>query len=272
MKQKKSNFKLILVVVSGAVLLSSFFLLKGRNARQTGPSENSLVMVAKDALPEGSALDASKYEWKEASVGQITPDTVTKAQKDIIRDVDGAVVKGQIHKGDVIKISSLIKTGGKSALSTVIHQGKRAVPVPFSKIANPPALIAPGDVLDIILPKKSKDEGNADGFVGQTILKGLRVLAVDTALQKSEVDPNVNGAKNSTRTMTLEVSAEQAEDLGASIRDGQIIVSVQSIFTKDEDNTVTKKTEEKKVEIQEPANRTIKVTRGSETKDVTVKN
>ena len=97
-------------------------------------------------------------------------------------------------------------------------------------------------------------------------------MAVDTALQKSEVEVNVNGAKNATRTMTLEVSSDQAEDLGASIRDGQIIVSVQSIFTKEEDNTVTKKNQEAKVESQEPTNRTIKVTRGTETKDVTVKN
>lgn len=270
--KKKSNFKLVLVAVSGAVLVSSFFLLKNRNPRQTELSESSIIMTAKDRMPEGSSVDKTNIEWKEATAGQITPDTITKAQKDVIHDVEGAVVKSPIEKGGLIKLNNLIKTGGKSALSTVIKQGMRAVPVPFAKIANPPALISPGDVVDIILPKKSKEKGSDDSYIGQTILKGLRVLAVDTALQKSEVETNVGGAKNATRTMTLEVSADQAEALGASIRDGQIILSVQSIFTKEEDNTVKKTSAEVKTEIHEPANRTIKITRGTETKDITVRN
>lgn len=271
MKQKKSNFKLILVLVSGAVLISSFFLLKGRNTHSSIPADSVMIMIARDKLNEGATLTVSATEWKEAGAGQITPDTITKAQKELVHDIEGAVVRIPIEKGEVIKLSQIIKTGGKSALSTIIQQGKRAVPVPFSKIANPPALISPGDVLDIILPKKIKEQGNSGGYVGQTILKGLRVLAVDTALQKSEVEANVSGAKNTNRSVTLEVNAEQAEDLGASIRDGQIIVSMHSIFNQGEDNTVPKMKANQPV-VTELPNKVIKVTRGDKTTDVTVKN
>ncbi len=271
MKQKKSNFKLMLVLVSGAVLISSFFLLKSRNASSSVPADNVMIMTARVKMDEGTMLHLSAIEWKEAGQGQITPDTITKAQKNVIHDLEDAVVKIPIEKGEVIKLSHIIKTGGKSALSTIIQQGKRAVPVPFSKIANPPALISPGDVVDIILPKKTKEQGNSGGFVGQTILKGLRVLAVDTALQVADTEANVSGAKNTNRSITLEVDAEQAEDLGASIRDGQIIVSMHSIFNQGEDNSVIK-TKEIQPVSSESANRVIKVTRGTESKDVTVKN
>lgn len=271
MRQKKSNFKLILVAVSGAVLISSFFLLKARNARQAEIPDTSMVMIAKVELGGGSTLDETKYDWKEASSGQINDQTVTKNRKDIINDIEGAIVKDEIEQGGLIKLNNLIKVGGKSALSTVIRKGMRAVPVPFSKLENPPTLIAPGDVVDIILPRQSQDADTPDKtYIGQTILKGIRVLAVDSALQKSDVDGNITGAKNTNRTMTLEVTAEQAEDLGASIRDGRIILSVRSIFSKAGDNDMPKKTQKTGSGANE--NFIIKVIRGTESKDVTIDN
>lgn len=270
MKQRKSNVKLILVAVSGAVLISSFFLLKGRNSKQTTPPDSAMIMVAKIDMNSGETLDDQKYEWKEATTGQITNDTVTKNQKELLHELEGAVVKGDIEKGNVIKVSGLIKTGGKSALSTIIRKGKRAVAVPFNKMENPPALIAPGDIVDIILPKKVKDSNPGDAsYVAQTILRGLRVLAVDSALQKSEVDANLAGAKNTNRIMTLEVSAEQAEELGASIRDGELIVSVQSVFSKEDENTIPKKNEKEVIKV-EPDHHVVKVIRGNETKEITI--
>jgi pilus assembly protein CpaB len=270
MKQKKSNLKLMLVVISGTVLVSSFFLLKGRNARHPTPPDNRMIMVANDNMSEGYVLQPSKIEWQEAPQGEIAKDAITKAQKDVIHDVEGAIVKASLRRGDMIKVSDLITTGNKSALSAVIHAGMRAVPVPFNKIANAPALISPGDVVDIILPKKMKEKGGDGSYIGQTILSGLRVLAVDKALQTSDVVNDSKGSQNASRTVTLEVNAEQAEDLGASIRDGQIILSMQSIFTQKGD-TVKKKTTETKEEAP-IVNKTVRVIRGAKSEEVMAKN
>ena len=144
----------------------------------------------------------------------------------------------------------------------------RAVSVPFNKIVNAPALILPGDVIDVVIPKKELSAGHTDDLVGQTIIRGVRVLAVDNIIQKMNDGKDLS----SPRTITLEVTSDQAEDLAASIPEGRIVISMRSVFAgQDVYSDGYPKSDELPVSRGDKPSRTIALFRGSERSEVTVK-
>lgn len=259
--RSRAGVKFFFFLIFFVVVIVTYFLLVGFNIKQVTPPDDQMVLISPLDLPEGSVVSVPQMQWQAFPLEKIEPDMIKKNQHDIIRSIEGAIVRVHIMKDEPVKEVKVIKTGTKSALSAVIHQGMRAVPVPFSKISNAPPLISPGDVVDIIIPKRTPGSQAAEPtYVGQTILRNIRVLAVDTALQKNEV-ADVKGAAH---TLTLEVNALQAEDLGASLRDGLVVISVHSVFMGDDDHLVRKP---EQIEAAVEKKREIKVLRGTDVRN-----
>lgn len=256
--RQKLGTRVIFFLFIFIIILISYFIIVGLNVKPGTPPDERLVLTTPQELNLGAVLSIPQMHWKEYPEDKIEPDFIKKNQHEIIRSLEGAIIRVPIMKDSPVKEASLIKTNSKSALSAVIHEGMRAVPIPFGKISNAPPLISPGDIVDIIIPKREANSQAADPtYIGHTILQNIRVLAVDTALQKTEL-PEMKGVQ--PHTLTLEVNAAQAEDLGASLRDGQIIVSMHSIFTGADDTLIKKedepelKTEKKVIKVLRPEN------------------
>lgn len=263
MKQKKTFFLLGSLIASLIIVFSiSSWLSKPASVAPTGPKTEP-ILVASENLAEGAIILVSKMTWREWNIDNIDPDFIVKKNNERVNSIDGGVVRTPIFKGEPIRASKIIETHGKSAISAIIHEGMRAVTVPYSKLANAPSLIAPGDVVDVIIPKKT--QGSNEAYFGQTILAGIRVLAVNNELQKVGDDDKTN---SNAKTITLEVTAPQAEDLAGAIRDGQVVISMQSIFA-----GATKSIPVKPVTKVEPSpTKVITIMRGSEKKDMTFNN
>src|SRR5690606_34455659 len=66
----------------------------------------------------------------------------------------------------------------------------------------------PNDFVDVIMARRSQDgAGAAEGFVTETILKNIRVLAIDQAIQIDEEGRRTKVGD----TATLELTPQQAE-------------------------------------------------------------
>ena len=260
MKHKRISFLMGSLLSSLAVVfLISKWLEKKPEAAIVKP-ETAYVLVAPENLAEGAIVSLHKMAWKEKVVDAIQPDFITKKDNTLLRQIDGGVVRSPIFKGEPITAAKIIKTHGKSAISAVIREGMRAVTVPYNKLANAPSLIAPGDIVDVIIPKKAQSEG--DTYIGQTILTSIRVLAVNSELQKMDEQESSKG--NNTKTITLEVTASQAEDLAGAIRDGDVVISMQSIFA-----TSNPSVQPPEIKESTPETKVITILRGTEKKDVT---
>lgn len=266
MKQKKSLFLAGSLLTSlTIVFMISNWLNKPRSQAPTGPKTES-VLIAPDNLATGAIVTVAKMAWKDWLIDNIEPDYLTKKDIALLSEIDGGVVRTPIFKGEPIRTSKIIKTHGKSAIAAIIHEGMRAFTIPYSKLANAPSLIAPGDIVDIIIPKKT--QGSGETYFGQTILTSVRVLAVNHTLQKSGGEEEKSNA--SAQTITLEVTAPQAEDLAGAIRDGQVVISMQSIFAKSAANKMNKPSETVPADVTESApTKVITIMRGSEKKDMT---
>jgi pilus assembly protein CpaB len=114
-----------------------------------------------------------------------------------------------MYAGEPLRRSKLIGEG-QSFMSSILPAGKRAIAVQVSADTSAGGFILPNDYVDIIMTRRSGD-GSAGasgaGFITETILQNIRVLAIDQAIQEDEEGRKVKVGE----TATLELTPQQAE-------------------------------------------------------------
>ncbi|AIK96949.1 Flp pilus assembly protein CpaB [Candidatus Odyssella acanthamoebae] len=259
-KNSRSLFLIITIFIGFIVFLA--LLLGGGEKKEEQKPQTVQVLAAAENMDIGSVINVAKMQWIDIPIAGMKDNYISKQNAELTQKIDKSVVKKSITKDEIIDTTTLIDTHGRSALSAVIQDGMRAVTIPYTTLANAPSLIAPGDIIDIILPKRA--EINKDDYFGETILQNIKVLAVDNSLKKTDgADTTVTPPKS----ISLEVSAKQAATLAASIRDGQVVVSMHSVFTKDVKPASIKTSTD--LPTQPPESQVVDVFRGTEKSQVT---
>ncbi len=196
------------------------------------------ILVSRIDLMPGERLDINKFDWvewpkKSISDEYYSRETGNKNQLDrLLETLEGKIVRFKVVRGEPLKKSDLIGGSGESVLGAFISPGMKAVSVPLRKVANADVYFAPGDFVDIILPQRSGRVSSVD-----TILSGIKVIAVDNKFHIPDEEQSNKIAKN----ITLEVTSEQAEALALSIAKGQIVISYHSALTPNDERGQPKK-------------------------------
>jgi pilus assembly protein CpaB len=107
----------------------------------------------------------------------------------------------------------------------------RAVTVGVDAVSGTAGLIWPGDSVDVILTESLPDHAAPPGrqVAAETVLADVRVIAIDQRLVEGStpVDPTGKDA----RTVTLEVTAAQAERVAVATRLGHLSLAVRAADT-----------------------------------------
>jgi pilus assembly protein CpaB len=111
-------------------------------------------------------------------------------------------------------------------MSAILSAGMRAVSTEISAETGAGGFILPNDRVDVILTRSSgsQSKGGGDNFVSETILRNVRVLAIDQTVQEKDGQKVVVG-----KTTTLELSARQTETLVLSRRRGNLSLALRSL-------------------------------------------
>ncbi len=176
------------------------------------------VVVATVELPIATPLQAdmlATVDWPVAS----RPDGTVKDP----RGLEGKVVNASIAKGEPILLSKIASGDGKSALSTVLTAGMRAVSVRVDDVVGVAGFIHPGDHVDVIVTM-SPQVGNAPPS-SKIILQNIKVLAVGKELESRTRDPQ---KPVSATVATLMVDSEESEKLALAASKGQILLALRS--------------------------------------------
>jgi pilus assembly protein CpaB len=191
------------------------------------------VLVATTTLSSGTLLRLKDVAWQPttaAEPGQIRrPSTsVNNASAELeqnVRDeVYGAALRADVAAGEPIRRGTIVKPGDRDFLQVVLSPGARAIAIPVSTGGASTGLLYPGDRVDVILTQSFKDESPLTRrSVSETVVKNLRVLAVDAADVKSTSPSNGFG-----RTVTLEVTPEQAEKINVATELGKLSLTLRS--------------------------------------------
>ena len=158
--------------------------------------------------------------------------------------VVGAVARRRIFANEPISPDQLIQRGDKSIGSAVVSPGMRAVSIGISASTASGGFIAPGDYVDVMLSIEWKggvdENGNKlpegaaltlpDGdqmvkVTTETVMRNVRVLAIDQSLGRSAED----GPADVGKTATLEVSLADTERLLTATKLGAIALVLRSM-------------------------------------------
>lgn len=174
------------------------------------PEARTQVLVAREPIGVGQRLTAASVGWEPWPEALVTPDYIDiAASPEAISGMEGQVARTEFVPGEPIRAQKLAPAG-EGFLSTIIGSGKRAVSVMVAAESASGGFIVPGDHVDVVLTR-----GSPNGNVSETILQGVRVMAINGRLGTGEpaaegepVHPEVFGGQ---AIATLELSPVQGE-------------------------------------------------------------
>jgi pilus assembly protein CpaB len=225
-----------LFVISLFVAAIAFMQVMSQKGGATTPKAQ--ILAATMPLPAGTLLRAQDVAWLP---GDAEPDQIVRPENtDVKPELDdetrasvyGAVLRHALAAGEPIRRGGFVKPGDRDFLQVVLTPGARAIAIPVSTGGASTGLLSPGDRVDVILTQNFKNDTAQDlkntpitrRSVSETVVENLRVLAIDTP------DPKATPANgNFGRTVTLEVTADQAELINVAAELGKLSVTLRSI-------------------------------------------
>lgn len=165
------------------------------------------VLVATQDIPLGGEI-TGQVEWKDWPEGAIQQGFITKtAEPGAAEEINGSVVRSPILTGEPIRRAKLVGAG-QSFMSSILPAGKRAISTQIAADTSAGGFILPNDFVDVIMTRRqAATETSPERFVTETVLRNIRVLAIDQTITEDEEGRRVKVGE----TATLELTAEQAE-------------------------------------------------------------
>jgi pilus assembly protein CpaB len=215
------------------------------------------VLVAKHDLTIGTRLGADDLGWQDWPSDAVNPAFITDGQgarvvpsgaSAVIADqakqtakaaaavvagsggpmeqLYGSIVRQPILANEPITNAKLVRGGEGGYMSVVLGPGMRAIAVPVTVNTAAGGFILPGDRVDVVQSHAvdASQNGGHPGFAAQTLLRNVRVLAID---QNSQ--PPKNGQQSQVgATATLEVAAADTEVIARAKSQGDVILALRA--------------------------------------------
>ena len=206
------------------------------------------VLVADSDLAAGTMVSENLLRWQAWPNDGLSPEYIVQGKDGISHkpvDFSGWAVRRGIATGEPITRQRLLEPGTAGFLAGALSPGMRATSISVNAETGAAGFILPGDRVDVILTQQisqfSGDERvNRTKIISETVISNVGVLAIDQDF--NDIDEQTRVGK----TVTLELTPQQAESLAVAKRMGRITLSLRSFlrnadiekkstFTSDED-------------------------------------
>lgn len=194
------------------------------------PLETVEVLTAKTDLDRGHLIEASDIGWQTWPKAAANASFIEKnARPNAINQFVGAIVRVPVSSGQPIYDPMVVLAKGSGFLAAILPKGMRAVAMDVSPDSAAGGFILPDDHVDVVLTRHDKEaekENNGtEKIVSETILRNVRVLAVDQTVEEK------GGQKVAVaKTVTLEVTPSQAEALELARVQGVLSLTLRSLL------------------------------------------
>lgn len=192
------------------------------------------ILVASKDLSIGKTLendDMMWQSWPKSSVfaGAITKDSLELEEGE--QPIEGLLKRG-VAKGEPLLKSALVKEEKGNFVAATLGDGMRAMAIRVKAESSVGGFVTPGDFVDVIMtydvkiPRDPSIQAAANTAVSkkaaQTVLENIRVVAVDQKAKEME-------ETSVARTVTLEVTATQAEELALANAMGALSLALRKL-------------------------------------------
>ncbi len=174
------------------------------------PSEPAIrleeVLALTRDVPMGEPLGAN-IDWQAWPSDGLQDYFIRRsADPEALERLRSSIARVPLYAGEPLRTSKLIG-GGQSFMAAILPSGKRAIATQISAATSAGGFILPDDRVDVIMTRRSQQASAGEGFITETILRNIRVLAIDQTIQEDEEGRRVRVGE----TATLELSPQQAE-------------------------------------------------------------
>lgn len=218
----------ILLGIAGFSALSMVLLVRAflSEARTDRPETNintdvQGILVATRTLHVGARLGEEDVTWQDWPEDALNTAYIGRGRP--LSDVTGKIVRRPIMAGIPVTDDALVTPGDRSHLAAVLTPGMRAMTVSLGPVTGLAGFVFPGDRVDLVMTYRVEDDKRRRHAVSQTVLRNVRVLAVD---QRSGRDAE---EVREIDTATLEVTPAMAERVAIASQLGRLSLTLRSL-------------------------------------------
>ena len=187
------------------------------------------VLVAKTDLATGQIVASGDVGWQTWPAASANAIFIKKSDRpDAIKEFVGDIVRSSIAAGEPIRDPKVVAAKGSGFMAAILPHGMRAISLDIAPDTGAGGFILPNDHVDVLLTRHDKAAEKASGvekFISETILRNVRVLAVDQSVEEKDGKTVVIG-----KTATIELDPQQAEMLAMSRQLGALSLTLRSIL------------------------------------------
>jgi len=222
------------LVIAAVTAIMAKNMFTGASAPQAvaGPASvpaGPEVLVAARPLPVGTIIEADAFRYQPWPQGLVQDAYFTRGEQGADpQSLIGTVVRTEVSAGQPITQGSLVRPGERGFLAAALGPGMRAVTVSVSATSGVAGFVFPGDRVDMVLSQEVQGGGEGQPLhVSETIIRNIRVLAVDQRINARDEDGNQVAQR--TSTVTFEATPKIAEKIAVAQTIGQLSLSLRSL-------------------------------------------
>ena len=122
-------------------------------------------------------------------------------QPKAVDNLNGMIVRTPFVAGEPIREAKLVNAKGSGFMAAILPSGMRAISTQISPETGAGGFILPNDRVDVILTPRANRNSDKGGGASETILRNIRVLAIDQTIEEKNGQKVVVG-----KTATLELA------------------------------------------------------------------
>lgn len=231
--QNRLKIALVVAVFFGFVAAYGIFnfLRQQRQAAEALRAQTQDVVIAAKDIAAGSTITEGMIKDGTIKTIKWPKSSVPAGAFAAPSQVAGKVNRIKIMANEPILESRLAGEG--AGLTIRLEPGKRAMAIRVDEIIGVSGFIVPDDRVDVIVtttPPGSRN--NNDARVAKIVLQNKRVLSVAQSTEQKDGKPQV------ARSITLEVSPEEAEKLSLAYQEGPIVLALRGLGDDKEPQTI----------------------------------
>src|SRR5919106_6983859 len=229
--QNRLKIALVVAVFFGLIAAYGIYNFLSQKQKETDSlrASNQDIVVAAQDIPPGTILNDEALKkglikttpWPKTSI----PVGAFSSPQQVV----GKVNRVKILANEPILESRLAGEG--AGLTVRLEAGKRALALRVDEIVGVSGFIVPDDRVDVILTTTPLGAAQ-DAKISKIVLQNKRVLSVAQSTEQKDGKPQL------ARSITLEVTPEEAEKLSLAQQEGQIVLALRGVGDEGDTKTV----------------------------------
>jgi pilus assembly protein CpaB len=223
--------KRFILAIAGAIcfgLISAFSVSKYLINAQSARKDLQHVVVTAVDIPVGTKLIREQLTTSPFPTNS-TPEGAFVSLDKLI----GRVVLNSIAAREVITEAKLAPEGTAGGLSAVIPEGYRAMTVKVDEVVGVSGFLTPGTLVDVVVTMAPAENSASKDTVSKIVLQNIKVLASGQNIDRPKDDREASAV----RSVTLQVSPEQAEKLALASSEGRLQLVMRNSVDQEDEQT-----------------------------------